>query len=230
MSIIRLGSVLAATVVLLAQTPSFAGQIFFSNLVQPGNQFGPDPLGIGHTPSFTPGDTGQVLGATGFTPAAAFRLTSFDIALVYAAGFTPNGPNQADVSLTNDAGGLPGSTIESWHLTNIPSACGLCPLTTVASVSNPTLLAGDQYWIVASGGLQTFDLWTFTLSGSSFSPLAIRTVFNGVDSGWQLNSSGGGRQGALVVSGDAVPEPASLWLTILALPLFFWMRSRAGTR
>jgi hypothetical protein len=35
--------------------------VFFSNLVQPGNQYGPDGLGIGHTPAYLVGDTGEVL-------------------------------------------------------------------------------------------------------------------------------------------------------------------------
>jgi hypothetical protein len=30
-----------------------AATILFSNLVQPGNQYGPDGVGIGHTPSFS---------------------------------------------------------------------------------------------------------------------------------------------------------------------------------
>jgi hypothetical protein len=221
---IRLTSLLTATAAILWQAPSFAGQIFFSNLVQPGNQYGPDALGIGHTPAYSPGDTGEVFGATGFTPSTAFRLTSFDIALGYAAAFTPNGPNQADVFLMSASGGLPGSTIESWHLTNLPANCGPCPLSTITSTSNPVLAAGNQYWVVASGGLQTFDDWTFTLIGNSFSPLATRNILNGVDSGWLLNSSG--RQGALAVSGDAVPEPTSLALTIFVLPVIFLLGRR----
>jgi hypothetical protein len=91
--------------------------------------------------------------------------------------------------LDSDTGGLPGSTIESWNLTNLPTDnCGPCPLTTVISVGNPTLIAGNQYWIVATGGLQTFDNWSFTLVGSSFSPLATRSIKSGVDSGWVLSS------------------------------------------
>jgi hypothetical protein len=68
----------AATAAVLLQTPSFAGQVFFSNLVEPGDLYGPDSLGIGHTPAYLPGDTGQSFGATGFTPSASFKLTSFD--------------------------------------------------------------------------------------------------------------------------------------------------------
>ena len=52
-----------------------------------------------------------------FTPSATFKLTSFDIALGYLDTFpNPPGPNQAVVFLDSDAGGLPGTTIESWDL------------------------------------------------------------------------------------------------------------------
>ena len=221
---IRLASLLTLSAAILWQAPSFAGQIFFSDLVQPGNQYGPDSLGIGHTPAYMPGDTGESFGATGFTPSASFRLTSFDIALGYPALFAPNGPNQADVFLMSASGGLPGSTIESWHLTNLPTTCAPCPLSTITSASNPVLTAGNQYWVVASGGPQTFDDWTFTLLGNSFSPLATRNILNGVDSGWGLNSSG--RQGALAVSGDPVPEPTSLALTFVVLPVIFLVGRR----
>jgi hypothetical protein len=228
---IRLVFFVAATVAVLSQaTPSFATQVFFSNLVEPGDQYGPDGLGIGHTPAYPAGDTWEALGATGFTPSATFRLTSIDIALGYPAGFSGNGPNQADVYLMNDSGGLPGSTIESWDLTNLPTTCGPCPLSTITSPSNPVLVAGNQYWVVASGGQQTFDFWTFTLGGNSFDPLATRAILNGVDSGWVLDTSNH-RQGALVVSGDAVPEPTSLALTILVLPaLLLWRCARPPAR
>jgi len=213
------------TAAVLWQAPALAGQIFFSNLVQPGNQYGPDPLGIGHTPSFPPGDTGEIFGATGFTATTDFRLTSIDIALGYALGFPGNGPNQADVFLMSDSGGLPSSVIESWHLTGLPALCGPCPLTTIASVSNPVLSAGDAYWVVASGGEQTFDLWSFTLTGNSFSPFATKDIQNGVDSGWLLDTVNG-RQGALVVSGAAVPEPTSWTLTVSLLPAILVPRLR----
>jgi len=192
----------------------FADQIFFTNLVQPDNQYGPDGLGIGHTPSYSPGDAGDVFGATGFTPSEEFQLTSIQLALGYVAGFPSNGPNEATVSLVSDSGGLPGSTIESWQLTDLPTTFP-APLTTISSVLNPILLPGNQYWIIATAGPDTFDTWTFTLAGSIFSPLAVDETLNGVDSGWELNGSG--RQGVLVISGDAVPEPASLALTVLAL-------------
>jgi hypothetical protein len=221
-----LGCILLLNGALVGQ--AFADQIFFSNLVQPGNQYGPDGLGIGHTPSYSPGDTGDVFGATGFTPSQEFQLTSIQIALGYVAGFPSNGPNEADVSLVSDTGGLPGSTIESWQLTDLPATTFPSPLITVSSVLNPILLPGNQYWVIATAGPDTFDTWTFTLAGSSFSPLAVNDTLNGVASGWVLNGSG--RQGALAVSGDAVPEPSTLATVTLAFVLLTAYKARSRRR
>jgi hypothetical protein len=143
-------------------------------------------------------------------------------------GFPSNGPNEVDVSLVSDAGGLPGSTIESWQLTDLPSTTFPSSLVTISSVLDPILLPGTQYWVVATAGPDTYDVWTFTLAGSSFSPLAVDDTLNGVDSGWELNSSG--RQGALAISGDAVPEPSTLALTALALLSLTVFRGRDRRR
>ncbi|HEY1342978.1 MAG TPA: PEP-CTERM sorting domain-containing protein [Bryobacteraceae bacterium] len=216
----------AATLAVSWQTPAFGGQVFFSNLVQPGDQYGPDGLGIGHTPFYQPGATGEATGATGFVASNTFRLTFIDIALVYAEAFPSNGPNQADVFLMNDAGGLPGSTIESWHVTNLPVNCGPCSLTSIASSSNPILAGGSAYWVAATGGPETFDLWTFSLLGSNFAPLAVRNTLNGADSGWSLSSPPNTRQGALQIVGEAIPEPGTWALTVLALPGLIFRRQR----
>jgi hypothetical protein len=167
-----------------------------------------------------------VFGATGFVASTTFRLTSIDIALGYPAAFPNNGPNQADVFIMTDAGGLPGSTLESWSLTNLPVNCFPCPLTTIASSAHPILAAGAQYWVAATGGLDTFDVWTFTLVGSGFSPLAVRSTLNGIDSGWSLSSPTNTRQGALQISGEAVPEPASWGLVVAGLSAAFYRRRR----
>jgi hypothetical protein len=212
---------IVASGLVLLQAPAFAGQVFFTNLIEPGDQYGPDPLGVGHTPSYLPGETGQLFGATGFTSNADFRLTSFNIAIGYVDTFaTAPGPDQALVSLESDSGGLPGNTIESWTLTNLPIDCFPCPLTTVTPVSEPILKGGTPYWIVVTGGLETFDVWTFTSFAKPFQPLAAHTITNGVDSGWQLVSPPNTRQGALEVFGDPVPEPRTGELMMIVSPPF----------
>jgi len=100
-----------ATVAVFWQARSFAARVFFSNLAQPGDQYGPDGLGIGHTPAYLAGDTGEVFGATGFTPSAACRLTFIGTAIGSAALFALNGANQVDLFLVNDSGGLASTII-----------------------------------------------------------------------------------------------------------------------
>jgi len=193
------------TVALFGNTSqALASEVFYDNLIQPGDQYSPAGIGIGHTPAYAPGDGSQTVAATGFASANSFRLISFEMPIEYAAGFSPNGPNQIDIFLANDSAGLPGSTIESWHLTNIPGTAPV-PLTTISSILNPVLLSGTPYWIYATGGPDTFNTWLFT---NKVSPFATRTISSGVDSGWLLDTVNNVQPG-LVVSGDAVPEPAS---------------------
>jgi hypothetical protein len=137
---------------------------------------------------------------------------------------TSAAPNQAEVFLDADSGGLPGSTIESWSLSNLPagSCGGACPLTVVTSIAKPTLIVGHQYWIVATGGMHTFDNWLLTLYGYSFGPSAGRSIVDRTDSGWVLSSPPlgspeGAREGAVEVFGDPVPEPGTFALTIFGL-------------
>jgi hypothetical protein len=122
--------------------PAYAGTIIFSNLVQPGDQYGPDPSGIGHTPAFPPGVSGFVYGATRFIPSATARLTEIAVPLAYGG----IGPNQAEVFLMSDTAGLPGTIIESFAIQNLPFGDS-AGLTMIQSVSRPLLNSGQQYWV-----------------------------------------------------------------------------------
>ncbi len=124
----------------------------------------------------------------------------------------------------SDVLGVPGDIMESWNVTTLPSCAGPCPLTTLTPVSDQTLIAGAQYWVVATGGPQTFDIWTLTLGTASFAPLLTQSVPVGfpITSGWA--PSGGERQGALVVSGNVVPEPATAALLVSSFSLLVLLR------
>ena len=102
------------TILLFAALPSQAG-VIFSNLVQPGNQYGPDGVGIGHTPGFpSPGD--YLLYGVHFIPSTTAQLT-----IIQAPLGVLNGPNQIQAFLMSDSGGSPGSILESFPLSNLPS-------------------------------------------------------------------------------------------------------------
>ena len=213
------GLVYAVAALLLSGPAScVAGTIFFSNLVQPGDQYGPDPLGIGHTPGYPVAGSGYTSGASRFTVDTTFRLTEIEAPLFYAGA----GPNQIDVFLLSDVLGSPGSVIESFLVANLPTSGAL---TDITSVLNPVLQSGAAYWVAATGGPQTFDAWSFTLfqgNAHGSTDLAVGGSANGTDltlsgltdSGWSVGQDSGStaRRPALVIVGDAVPEPTAVLL------------------
>lgn len=188
-----------------ATLPSQADTILFSNLIQPGNQYGPDGVGIGHTPAFTnPGD--YLLYGVHFNPATTAHLTTIEAPLGVISG-----PNQIQAFLMTDSGGAPGSVIESFVLTGLPVPPEPFPLFTINSSLDPLLLSGDQYWLVATGGPNTFASWTLNLfQGDPNDGGASQVVVGGVTQPWNVGS--GTRTGALEVFGNPVPEPTYIAL------------------
>ena len=149
--------VLCGAVLLLAALPSKA-DILFSNLVEPGDLYGPDGVGIGHTPAFTnPGDF--LVYGVHFTPSTTAQLETIEAPLGVVSG-----PDQIQAYLMSDSGGVPGAVIESFLLSGLPApGPGPLPLFTIPSALDPLLLAGQQYWFVATGGAATFGSWTLNL-------------------------------------------------------------------
>ena len=198
------------TILLAAAAPSEAG-IIFRNLVEPGGQYGPDAVGIGHTPGFpNPGD--YLTYGVRFVPSLTAQLTTIQAPLGVLSG-----PNQVQAYIMNDAGGVPGSIIESFSLTNLPPPG---PLVTITSLLDPLVLAGQPYWFVATGGGATYALWTLNLfQGDSSDGGATQVTLGGVPHAWTAGS--GTRTGALQVSGNAAPEPSSIAMLACAALVCF---------
>lgn len=196
-----------------------AATILFSNLVQPGNQYGPDGVGIGHTPAF------QIAGdylsyGVEFTPSMTAQLTTIETPFGINSGI-----DQVQAFLMTNAGGAPGAVIESFALSGLPTAPGPIALATINSAPDPLLVRGQQYWVVATGGPSTFATWSLTLfQGDPTGGGASQTVVGGIAQPWDIGS--GARTGALEVFGNPVPEPSSGWLVACIL-LFLAVR---GTR
>ena len=168
--------------------------------------------------------------ATNFTPAIDSRLTGLELPLAVVSG-----PTDIDVLLLGDSGNLPGSVIESFHLTGFTLA-GPVLLIPIASTLHPLLDAGTQYWVAVTGGTQTtFAVWSLTLfTGDPMAGGAGRSIVNGVDSGWiRKHGYSSGRRGdqrrfgsracfrathrnrfrvAIVQAQKGVPPPGSLAL------------------
>ena len=201
---------LLGTILLAAALPSQAG-IIFTNLVEPGDQYGPDGVGIGHTPGFrNPGD--YLTYGVRFVPSLTARLTTIQAPFVVFSG-----PNQVQAYLMSDAGGVPGNIIEAFSLTNLPAQAG--QLVTIHSLLDPLVLAGQPYWFAATGGGATFADWTLNLfQGDPNDGGAAQFTFGGVTGPWTVGS--GTRTGALQVSGNAVPEPSSIAMLACAALVF----------
>lgn len=184
-----------------------AGTIVFSNLVEPGGQYGPDGVGIGHTPAFPPISPEFLTYAVPFTVQFDTRLSMIEVPIGLVSG-----PNQAGAALLSDAGGAPGAPIEVYLLTNLatqPSPNGY-PLVQVPSTLNPLLVPGQTYWFSATGGGITFAMWSLTLfQGDPLDGGATR--IDPPPGAWIVGT--GTRTGALRVTGEPIPEPAAWILT-----------------
>jgi hypothetical protein len=196
------------------------GDVIFSNLVEPGDLYGPDAVGLGAIP--VPGYF--VYNAVPFTPQDHdYQLSSLEIPLAWAG----SGSNTGLVEVLTDDGGTPSNDVlESFSLDLSPTSF-IAPLLTIDSITQPTLNAGEQYWIAVTGGAPTsFILWTLTLfEGDPSAGGAFRYIVDGQDQGWAV--SDGTRMGALVVNGDiAVPEPSSFVLFSGGLVLLAWRKCR----
>jgi len=214
MRVVRILMPVLCALVLIG-APAKASIILFSNLIQPGNQYGPEGVGIGHTPAF-PNTGDYLIYAVPFVPSASAVLRSFEAPLGVVSG-----TNELQAFFMSDSTGEPGSVIESFSLSNLPAPPG--PLSTIDSALDPLIVAGHRYWFGVTGGPQTFGIWTLNLfQGNPDDGGASRAVVKGIAQPWIVGS--GSRTGALQVLGDAVPEPG------YAVPLCFIFILLALTR
>src|SRR5688500_16716674 len=121
------------------------------------------------------------------------------------------GTNSAAVKLAaNASGNVPGTIIESINI-SLPPPSANPTIVTAVSNTNPTLVAGNTYWIIASvnfpGTMATWGPNTTNAPGGN----ATRTNFQ--NGQWFAQPPIG--QGSLRVHGDAVPEPGSAALVLL---------------
>ncbi len=204
---------------MLLGTSTPAATLVFSNLVQPGDQYGPDSVGIGHTPAFSAGDYLEY--AVRFTLSNTVALSS----LVAPLGVF-SGPNHLDAFLLSDSAGQPGAILESFSLSGLPGGFPL-PLLAIPSGLNPVLVAGQQYWFAATGGPDTFGGWALNLfQGDPTDGGASRTVMGGVPQPWIVGT--GSRTGALEVFGDLVSLPEPSYTTMLLAAMLTMLLTACG--
>ncbi len=124
-----------------------------------------------------------------------------------------SGTNSANVTLAADgSGNVPGATIESINI-SLPPPSANPTIVTATSNTNPTLVAGSTYWIVASVNFAgTMATWgpnnTNTPGGN-----ATRTNFQ--NGQWFAQPPFG--QGSLRIRTREIPEPTACALVAIGL-------------
>jgi PEP-CTERM motif len=190
------------------------------------NNFGATPPGYTTTNT---GDESWTLGYFGlawavpFTPSGDYSLNSLILPLYKGPLCDPGPPcPNGDVSVALTLA-LPSDSpvvvpIESWTISsfsNVPT------LYTLDSLTHPMLVAGQEYFVVLYAGDGNFDIewsWSTAPQGTLY-----RWWPFGADPGWSpLELS----LGAVQVTGDPVPEPATLALLAPALALVGALRRR----
>jgi len=128
--------------------------------------------------------TGSQLGfqaaeAMAFTPSANATVTRIGLAISYISG-----DNEVAVSLNADSGGLPGASLASFTVSNLPDLGGCCT-TEIENVSGIAVTAGTQYWVVVqttTPDSTTWAAWNENDTNQTTQPFAYQNSQQG--SGW----------------------------------------------
>lgn len=124
-------------------------------------------------------------------------------------------PYPLNVQLMTDAGGMPGTVLESYSFDLAGRLLGsMNPLLTANSTLNPTLIGGDQYWLVAS----TPDASTSAAWNWSLDDLGLTAFSTDNGSTWTLTPDTPLGAFAIYPTGT-VPEPGTLVLLVPSLAL-----------
>jgi hypothetical protein len=108
-----------------------------------------DPKGVYTAPvAYTVTGPGSPTGteqwlAIQFVPAVTARIKEIYV----AAGYAGLGQNQVTVSLYSNAGGVPGTLLQSWQEVNLPEAGACCDLVVAKSSPGIQVNSGVPYWI-----------------------------------------------------------------------------------
>ncbi len=193
--------VIAAVVALATAGAARADQIIFSNF-GPGMTF---DTNHGYTVAGS-GAQGTAVIANRFTATSNLSFISAQLAL----GLSSGSPSILQVLLETDAGGLPGSIIETINVNIGPFPPG--GVVTAMSVLNPLLTSGANYWLVVyAPGSNTAAEWNFSLGDV---PTLNNFASNQIPSAtgpWTF--AAGPVRSAFQINGNSpVPEPATLLL------------------
>jgi hypothetical protein len=103
--------------------------------------------------------------ANPYTPTANSTIRAAQIAL----GYDGSGTNNAAIAIYTDAGGLPGTPIRVYNVSNLPTFGTCCTLVAIGGPDGLQVTAGTQYWIVAGTDNKSstaYDVWNYTWNDS----------------------------------------------------------------
>ncbi len=209
--------VIAAVLALATAGAARADQIIFSNF-GPGMTF---DANHGYTVAGSSALGTQVI-ANRFTATSNLSFSTAQLAL----GLSSGSPSILQVLLETDAGGLPGSIIETINVNIGPFPPGA--VVTAMSALNPQLTSGANYWLVVyAPGPKTAAEWNFSLADV---PTLNNFAANQIPSPtgpWYFAS--GPVRSAFQINGTPIPEPATLLLLGPALAVMVLRGQRKTT-
>ncbi|HEY1615423.1 MAG TPA: choice-of-anchor R domain-containing protein [Rhizomicrobium sp.] len=92
--------------------------------------------------------------AAAFTLAADQTATKVDIATSHVRG-----TEGVVVSLYSDTAGLPGTSVQAWNVSSLPTSGICCTVEIATDRGGIPLTGGTQYWIVVSTDVQESNTW-----------------------------------------------------------------------
>ncbi|MGC2450819.1 MAG: choice-of-anchor R domain-containing protein [Candidatus Sulfotelmatobacter sp.] len=157
--------------------PGAALVTIYSNLGPKNNVYNPNGGWIVAGPQ-DPYTKQQQDVAIPFTPASDSMVTKIAVPVQYY-GY---GKNAGTIQLAADASGLPGAVLASRDGTNGPTfGVGCCKLAIWTLASPVAVVAGTQYWIVATTDKKSIDsayVWDYNWNGT-ISPIAVQDNLGG---------------------------------------------------
>ena len=208
----RLTAAVVLVVVLVAAAPPLQAVVIYNNIAS-----GPNPYQKGSGWAVRgpdTGGTGNADVANPFTvPAPGYVLDKIELAVSLETQYDPN-PNELDVWVMSDSGGLPGAVLESFHFTDAMGSFGWHnPILSADSVVRPSLTGGATYWLAASVPTVTCAAWNWSVYTESGDSAGRHS------GGWALDTydrhHGAFRITATELGADVIPEPATLSLLAL---------------
>jgi hypothetical protein len=104
----------------------------------------------------------QAWEAIAFTPSANATVTKIEV----AAGRQGGGSTGFEVGIYNDANGVPGKAIKSFHVSKLPTYGLCCDVATVNCKAGIPVSAGKQYWIAVTTTPQDVDIYAWPFNSS----------------------------------------------------------------